>query len=417
MKHFVLVRGLYDTLDLFSEELEAALKRRGHSVYVLNAVAMERQLPGLLELAVTKGIDAVIAFNNLAYNLGTKEGGNLWDAMGVPYVDILMDHPFHFDRVLQNMPADTHLFVVDKNHASYVKKYYSNIKHVTFLPHGGCAKTIFGKEFSAGEAGMEDTCGSCSQNFPRSVLPEADRDIDVLYAGALSRVLIEQLIPDFDTITAFDGAAFSGRCLDRLISEPGLTTEEVIRQELVHVGLTDLSPEEERQYITDFRFLDGFAVSFYRENAVRNLVENGIDVTTLGVGWEQCEWADNPHLHIAGKVSAREVFSYMKRSKVVLSTQTWFKAGAHDRIFNGMLAGAAVVTDTSAYLQEVLNSTQCVQYDLTETGRLYERVSVLLNDDGARQELAAAGQAAAAANHTWENRADELLAALEGAGV
>ena len=391
-KHFVLIRGLYDTLDLFSEELEAALKRLGHSVYVLNAVAMERQLPGLLELAATKGVDCVIAFNNLAYNLGTKEGGNLWDAMSVPYVDILMDHPFHFDRALQNMPADAHLFVVDRNHVDYVKKYYTNIKRVSFLPHGGCANAI-------------------------SSLPDAPRDIDVLYAGALSRVLIEQLIPDFDAITAFDGAAFSGRCLDRLISEPDLTTEEVIRQELAEEGLAGLSPEEERQYITDFRFLDGFAVSFYRENAVRNLVEHGIDVTTLGVGWEQCEWADNPHLHIAEKVSAKEVFSYMRRAKVVLSTQTWFKAGAHDRIFNGMLSGAAVVTDTSTYLQEALNSTQCVLYNLTETGRLYERVSALLNADGARRELAAAGQAAAAANHTWENRADELLTELADAGV
>ena len=150
---------------------------------------------------------------------------------------------------------------------------------------------------------------------------------------------------------------------------------------------------------------------------MRNLVEHGIDVTTLGVGWEQCEWADNPHLHIAGKVSAKEVFSYMRRAKVVLSTQTWFKAGAHDRIFNGMLSGAAVVTDTSTYLQEALNSTQCVLYNLTETGRLYERVSALLNADGARRELAAAGQAAAAANHTWENRADELLTELADAGV
>ena len=378
---------------------------------------MEKQLPGLLELAATKGVDCVIAFNNLAYNLGTKEGGNLWDAMSVPYVDILMDHPFHFDRALQNMPADAHLFVVDRNHVDYVKKYYTNIKRVSFLPHGGCAKTIFGADFPAGDAGNNYIRTAYNKKFPQSVSSDAPRDIDVLYAGALSRVLIEQLIPDFDAITAFDGAAFSGRCLDRLISEPDLTTEEVIRQELAEEGLAGLSPEEEQQYITDFRFLDGFAVSFYRENAVRNLVEHGIDVTTLGVGWEQCEWADNPHLHIAGKVSAKEVFSYMRRAKVVLSTQTWFKAGAHDRIFNGMLSGAAVVTDTSTYLQETLDSTQCVQYDLSETGRLYERVSALLDADGARLGMAAAGQAAAAANHTWENRADELLTALADAGV
>lgn len=408
-KIYVLVRGLYDTLDLFSEELEAALKEMGYGTFVFDAVNPGKGLQDLLSLQVTKGIAAVIAFNNLAWNLGTKEGGCLWEAMGVPYVDILMDHPFHFDRIMQNLPENAYLFVVDRYHADYVKRYYPNIQHVHFLPHAGCEKAI-STLFAAGASGNAVVTGTRGA-YDCIPLPEpaAERDIDVLYAGALSRVLVEQLIPDFDSITAFDGAAFSGTCLDRLISEPTLTTEEVIREELKNEGLTGLSPEEERAYITDFRFLDGFAVSFYRENAVRNLVANGIHVTCLGLGWETCDWADSEYLTLGGKVSAKEVFSYMKRAKVVLSTQTWFKAGAHDRIFNGMISGAAVVTDTSDYLQEIFTDTQCVQYNLKDTGRLYERVSALLESDGARTQMASAGQQEALASHTWKNRAEEII--------
>ena len=419
MKSFVLVRGLYDTLDLFSEEVEAGLKEMGYGTFVFDAVNPGKGLQDLLSLQVTKGIAAVIAFNNLAWNLGTKEGGNLWEAMGVPYVDILMDHPFHFDRILQGLPENSHLFVVDRRHADYVERYYPNIRHVHFLPHAGCKNAIAALTQPDGRQSgkMENISGNSEARNACYALPpvDGDRDIDVLYAGALSRVLVEQLIPDFDSITAFDGAAFSGRCLDRLISEPSLTTEEVIREELKNVGLKSLSPEEERTYITDFRFIDGFAVSFYRENAVRNLVTHGIHVTTLGLGWETCDWADNPNLTLGGKVSAKEVFSYMKRSKVVLSTQTWFKAGAHDRIFNGMLSGAAVVTDTSDYLQDIFDSTQCVQYSLKDTGRLYERVSALLGADGAREDLAARAQQETLARHTWLNRAEELVSVLERA--
>ncbi|MEE3481795.1 MAG: glycosyltransferase [Lachnospiraceae bacterium] len=414
-KTYVFVRGLYDTLDLFSEEIEAALKEMGYGTFVFNTVNPGKELQELLTLQVTKGIAAVIAFNNLAWNLGTKEGGNLWEAMGVPYVDILMDHPFHFDRILQNLPENACLFTVDRRHVEYVKRYYPDIQHVYFLPHAGCVNAIsaLSATGTSEDAGSEETRNAYSHaSLPE---PAADRDIDVLYAGALSRVLVEQLIPDFDSITAFDGAAFSGTCLDRLISEPFLTTEEVIREELKNVGLKSLSPEEERAYITDFRFLDGFAVSFYRESAVKNLVTHGIRVTTLGLGWETCDWADSECLTLGGKVSAKEVFSYMKRSKVVLSTQTWFKAGAHDRIFNGMLSGAAVVTDTSEYLGEIFGDTQCVQYDLKETRRLYGRVSALLESDGARAAMAFAGQQETLARHTWRSRAEELISVLERA--
>ena len=38
------------------------------------------------------------------------------------------------------------------------------------------------------------------------------------------------------------------------------------------------------------RFIDSYATSFFREQAVRILVENGIRVTAYGTGWDQCEW-------------------------------------------------------------------------------------------------------------------------------
>ena len=46
-------------------------------------------------------------------------------------------------------------------------------------------------------------------------------------------------------------------------------------------------------------------------------------------------------------MSADEIVELMHESKIVLSTMTWFKDGTHDRVYNGMLAGAVAVTDTS----------------------------------------------------------------------
>ena len=65
---------------------------------------------------------------------------------------------------------------------------------------------------------------------------------------------------------------------------------------------------------------------------MRILVESGIHVTAYGVGWDQCEWSDNPYLTYGGKVPAPQILPLMNDSKIVLNTMTWFKAGAHDRI-------------------------------------------------------------------------------------
>lgn len=51
-----------------------------------------------------------------------------------------------------------------------------------------------------------------------------------------------------------------------------------------------------QEIIVQMRFIDSYATSFFREQAVRILVENGIRVTAYGTGWDQCEWSDNPHL-------------------------------------------------------------------------------------------------------------------------
>lgn len=390
--NFAFIKGLYDTLDLFSEELSGALEKAGHNCFFLTATDIGKSLPAFIEYHAIHHIDAVIAFNNLGYNLGTKEGGNLWDALQILYVDILMDHPFHFDRQLQNLPVKNLLFVIDRNHVDYVERYYDNIKSTVFLPHAGCLNAI--KEVSRKQ--------------------ESDkRDIDILYAGALSRVLIESLIPDFDSIKEFDGAAFSQHCLDRLINSPSVTTEECIRQELSKEGLSSLSRERERELITDFRFLDGYACSFFREQAVRVLCENGFKVAVLGLGWEQCDWADNENLVILGKVGAKEVFPYMLRSKIVLNTLTWFKAGSHDRIPNGMLSGAAVITDDSDYLCEVFPNGECVRFPLSDIMKLPGIVSDLLSDGQKRKELSEKGYESALMNHTWEQRAETILAALE----
>ena len=104
----------------------------------------------------------------------------------------------------------------------------------------------------------------------------------------------------------------------------------------------------------------------------------------------------------------------------------WFKEGAHDRIFNSMLNGAVVLSDTSEYLEEEFkDGKDLIFYDLNEL-REYEKGNIavnelnmvkcvrkLLSDDSLIKEISDNAYARCISAHTWKNRADKIAALFD----
>lgn len=410
MRTIIFFKGIYDTLDLFTEELCHAFTELGCDSFVYNANRGEESKKELLALLERGGGGEVrvsfacVTFNNMGYNLDilpengasgetdavrqdsmSAEGRcNVWEYYGIPYINILMDHPFHYDRPLKKAPSTAIVLCTDRNHVKYIRRFYKNIRQVDFLPHAGVE---LGKRHK----------------------PLAERGIDVLYAGALPIYTVSEMIPDLKSIEGIDAEEMAGEVLAELVRQPDKTTEQAIEEYVKTVSKEAFSDERLANLILKMRFLDSYATSFFREQAVRILVESGIRVTALGTGWDQCEWSGHPNLDYRGKVLAPEILPLMNDSKIVLNTMTWFKAGAHDRVFNGMLAGAAVVTDDSSYMrQEFTDGKELVMFSRKELETLPERVFELFGHMERMQELADRGYRAAGERHTWKNRAEYI---------
>lgn len=390
----IFFKGIYDTLDLFTEQLEMAFTELGYDTFVYDARWEAQSKEELLRrLKDSKGGYTVVAFNNLGYNLDMEAEAqteqddsfrkNVWESFEIPYINILMDHPFHFQNPLRDAPSTAIVLCTDRNHVKYIRRFYKNIRQVDFLPH----------------AGVE---------LGRKHKPLKERNIDVLYAGALPIYTVSKMIPDLSVMYGVDTKKMTPEILQELVRHPDKTTESAI-EEYVKAEGYQLTEIELADLITQMRFLDSYATSFFREQAVRILVESGIEVTAYGVGWNQCDWSDTPYLKYGGKVLAPQILPLMNDAKVVLNTMTWFKAGAHDRIFNGMLAKAAVVTDDSTYLQrEVKDGKELVMFKRTELAMLPERVFDLFGHMERAQEIADCGYEAAKREHTWKNRAEYI---------
>ena len=396
MNHTIIYfKGVYDTLDLFTDNLIEAFHAMGYSSFVYDATRQEESKAELIKLLEKESITrqfTVVTFNNLGYNLDRNFGGNsvldenyvnLWEHYHVPYINILMDHPFHYEKPLRKAPNTAIVLCTDRNHVKYIRRFYKNIRQVDFLPHAGV------------ELGSKHK-------------PLTERSIDVLYAGALPIYTVSKMIPDLTSIRELDAQKMAGEVLQELANHPEKTTEQAI-EEYVQANSISLSEDALQNLIVKMRFLDSYAVSFFREQAVRILVESGIHVTAYGTGWDQCGWSLNPYLTFGGKVLAPQILPLMNDSKIVLNTMTWFKAGSHDRVFNGMLAGAAVVTDDSTYMRrEFTDGKELVMFSLKDLATLPERVFDLFGHVDRMQEMADCGYHSAQENHTWKSRAEYI---------
>lgn len=380
-KRLVLFQGELDTLNLFSNQLKQGFIELGYEIFDFDMRQSARSLGLLHEFMQTGSVTAMIAFNSLFFGMTIPSGENMWEVLGIPCVNILVDHPYWYHNILMRMPATGIVLCIDRNHMNYVNRFYPNIPSNGFLAHGGTSL--------------------CTDHKPVSV-----RKIEVLYAGSLYIDYVQR--PDF-SVWDFPAKQICDRSIEYLLSHPEETIENVIEKQLQLAGIS-LSDEELRRFISSCVYIERIVSSHYRERIVSSVARAGISLDLYGNGWENCDWIGLPNVHYGGRVTPEKILEMMEDSKIVLNTLPWFKDGSHERVFNAMMCGAVAVSETSRYLEEVLPSHVWVSFDLSAEGLLTlpQRITELLADETRLQEIASAGQELALSAHTWKARAQEL---------
>lgn len=381
MERVILFKGAYATLDLFTDEINKELQDRGFETFVFDVKEYQKSFMSFAQF-VQKPVKAVIAYNNLGFNMELVPGKNIWDELNIPFVNILMDHPFHYKNALDGAPKKSIILCIDRKHVDYINRFWPGV-HAEFMAHGGVYVDM-GKAWR-------------------------DRNIEILYAGGLSSDLVDGLKPDCEKYSDFDANDLIKYATDKLIANSDLTTEAVIEEYLV-VHNVPFDEEKLSQIITDFRIIDSYAVSYFREKVIEALINSGLKVTVYGNGWSKRNCINNPNFIYGGLVSPSEILELMKDTKIVLSTMTWFKDGSHDRVFHGMMAGAVCFTDYSKYIsEEVQDGRNGFIFRLDNLDELVDKVKQVLTGECDCDAIIAKGRADALDKHTFKNRVDYIL--------
>lgn len=394
MKRIVLFKGGVETLGFFSQQLEKRYRELGHSVFMYDyneeAVSLKR-----LVKFIERGNTVMITFNFHGICneelLQDENSQYIWEFFDIPCYNIVVDHPFYYDRFMGQLPKNYYQISIDKNHEEYLKRFYPHIKRGPFLPLGG-------------------TLPEAENGFRLSM---KERDIDVIFTGSWAE---PEFWGDFMKKEGAEYETFYRSLLKEQIDNPDKTFEEIfeprIRNEAEDADeITDELLKNTYPHLIHF---DMYVRYYYRGLLVKKLTEAGIKVRCIGGGWDKLDTEKPENISHREYCDSIECLKEMQHAKISINVMPWFKRGAHDRIFNSMLAGCVCLTDSSEYLDEILTDGEnCVLYRLDALDDVPDKIKALLADEAYLQNIADLGYELAAMGHTWAKRADALRMIFE----
>lgn len=386
MRHkIVLMTGGTETFEYFSYQLKEGFEALGYKIFMFDQQMEEESAEALYKFA--DSFDTILVtfnFDGIHYetSLFDADGISIWNRRKIPCVNIVADHPFYYPELYEIIPDIFYEISIDRYHDKYIKKFYPHIKRGLFLPLGGTSL------------------------YPDGSFPSIDsRPVDIVFTG--------NYCPphEYDKYIMRHGddyAEFYNEIIDELISNPDQPDDTVIARHIYN-EIPDITNSQLRETLPNTIFIDAYIRFYFRGEAVKALIDNGIKVLCIGAGWNRlpCRHPENL-IHKSG-VMSQGCLEAISQSKLSLNVMPWFKDGAHDRIFNSMLNGAVCLTDHSKYIDEILTpGKNIIFYDLKQLDMLPFIVNGLLNDKEYMEQIQQDAFQFAIKSHTWKHRAVTL---------
>jgi hypothetical protein len=369
----------YGALKSFMDCIIQAFREKNVDVTVIDFAKKDAMVR--LADCVANHYDAVLSFNCYISGIKLNNGSYLQDCIDAPYFYFLLDHPMHHHKILKEPLKNFHAICVDSYFVDYIQKFYPHIKTVHMIPHGGMTDGAW--------------------------IPYEDRDIDVLFTGSYKS------IEDLKELMEKSPEPARSLSLDmtcELLENPGMRQEEAFSKILKHNNI-QLTDAQYADWISTLgNLVDHYIRGVYRNKMLEAMSDKKYKVEVYGEDWQNCPiQASNIHYHDA--VDYNENISLMNRSKIVLNTYTGFRCGAHERIFTSMMAKALCMTDSNEYIQKNFRDKEnIVIFSYQKMDIFEQQIQYYLRNPHEAGQIAKNGYEIANKQHTWRNRAEQILA-------
>ncbi len=287
-------------------------------------------------------------------------------------VQFWFDNPIFFEDFFCNHSKETYVLCQDAYYADYIRGYYGLPNAMQFPPGGNVFEgEICEKIYDVAFVGSYEP------------LPEGtygDAFLDGFYQYMLAHI-------DF---TFEQGMSAYGQTLGK-----------------------NYDKKEIAKYLQKAEDVCFDVLQKDRHEVIEKIVSSGITLHVFGDSWKNYQGKGRENLIIHPQVVGKEALQIFAQSKIGFNIMRGHKAGMTERIANIMLCGACCLSDETVYLREhFCDGKDIALFKRSELDTLPVKIHYLLEHDGEREQIAAAGYEKALREHTWRKRAEQLLELL-----
>jgi len=368
MKKVALLKNdeiCYSSLIYYQERIGEALEHFGIETEMIECID---------EAFMETKWDAVIGINQETLSVRLEDGAFLFDFLECPLFVLIVDSPYHHDRLLRAHPENLHLICVDEGHVEYSQKYYGPFK----------------------SAEMGYVLGSWMEPVPYD-----ERKTAVLFTGTKGD------IEGIQNKVKSHPQKWVWQLFEYLVGEgkirPNITTEKQVLYYFAQRGMQISKEDFKLAMATAGTYAEFYLRGYYREQIISGLLDAGIRITVVGDGWDEFAAKHPNNLTLCKSVNFSKTAELMANAKIVLNVMPWFKDGLHERIATSMHNGAVCVTDGSSYINtHFTDGEDIVLYNLAQLDALPCKIKELLNNPEMAAVVAENGRKKAQNTYTWE---------------
>lgn len=373
----------YNVLRIAADYMMDAFYKKGYQVDLVD-LTLEQEHQKIMDM-LGEGYDLIFSFQALLFESRLIDGktSDFSFLANTPVFGHIVDHPiFHSIRLEPYHGTNIFLGCIDRSHIDYIKKFYPSMRNVFYLPHAG---------FKA-----------------KNIMPYEDRTIDVYFPSSYtnpSAILnkIENLPKVYSKI--------SKELIHKMLEDPLIHLQDALYSYLNQINFI-YNDDEFIELMKMFNIVDEYIRAYTRDKCVRYLLNNEINITVSGGGWEDfdIEFVDYLHIITSDGLDFLDVLEFMGNSKMVLNHIPTLQNGMHERIFTSMLCGSLCLTNDFPIIhEEFTDNKNIILYSNSKLQTFADKIKELLSTPDKAKEIAKLGQCIAEQSHTWDINAQEIL--------
>lgn len=368
----------------FVDALERALADLGHepvvsdqSIHVKDGLASPAALALLLQ---DTRYDAIVSFSSFfgAVTLGSET--SLYDHLGVKFLGWQLDHPIYATNSLSRALKGRYAIYANTSHLKFAEALKLPGRGVAMLA-GGEPLSVPVADFQAREWPV--FVAATFNGQPQALWEQAeDSTGKQLLVGVVEELLAD---PNVSVLDAFN---------------------ETSRKCGFGVTLGD-DPAFDDQMIAFLREPLTYVRNLDRIRIIRSLAESGLPLTLCGPGWRDFLGDRSNVTYLDSRVGFTELQGLYNNSKIVINLNAG--NGACERAVYAALAGAAVASDDSWDLAQLLKPTEEIAFfDRSRPGHVVDVARGLVESDGG-EAIAERGRGKVLQSGLWRHRAQQMV--------